>query len=170
MLKTLHLTRFGKFRERQFEFEAVTLFHGPNESGKSTLFDALKHILTPSRTRPFAIAPRKKLQKKLRKSSRRSESRPHPSNPKTLTYHAQDAPSHALRQIPRAPVPIRGGHAFSRTERDRQKHPLRCPQVRPRPLEKPTIRDRSVEKTAEKTAEKAVDDLSRALIRRILKL
>lgn len=41
MIKTLRLGRFGKFEGASFDFEGVTVFYGENESGKSTIFDAL---------------------------------------------------------------------------------------------------------------------------------
>ncbi|MDR3146274.1 MAG: AAA family ATPase [Treponema sp.] len=41
MIRTLRLDRFGKFRDRSFDFAPVTLFLGENEAGKTTLFDAL---------------------------------------------------------------------------------------------------------------------------------
>jgi DNA repair exonuclease SbcCD ATPase subunit len=41
MIETLKLIDFGKFKNRDFNFKAVTLFLGENEAGKSTIFDAL---------------------------------------------------------------------------------------------------------------------------------
>ncbi|QJR22039.1 hypothetical protein BREVNS_1289 [Brevinematales bacterium NS] len=41
MIKRMKLTSFGKFRHASFEFGKTTLFVGPNESGKTTLFDAI---------------------------------------------------------------------------------------------------------------------------------
>lgn len=41
MIKRMKLSFFGKFREASFEFGKTTLFVGPNESGKTTLFDAI---------------------------------------------------------------------------------------------------------------------------------
>ncbi len=41
MIGRLTLERFGKFAGVSFDFGPVTLFHGPNEAGKSTIFDAL---------------------------------------------------------------------------------------------------------------------------------
>ncbi|MDR1894938.1 MAG: AAA family ATPase [Spirochaetales bacterium] len=41
MIETLNLTDFGKFKKRRFDFKPVTLFLGENETGKSTLFDAI---------------------------------------------------------------------------------------------------------------------------------
>ncbi|MFN3660631.1 MAG: ATP-binding protein, partial [Brevinematales bacterium] len=37
----MNLASFGKFRHVSFEFGKTTLFVGPNESGKTTLFDAI---------------------------------------------------------------------------------------------------------------------------------
>ncbi|MCX7883083.1 MAG: AAA family ATPase [Brevinematales bacterium] len=41
MIRRLKLSSFGRFRNASFEFGKTTLFVGPNESGKTTLFDAL---------------------------------------------------------------------------------------------------------------------------------
>jgi DNA sulfur modification protein DndD len=41
MIKKLHLKHFGRFNDKTFNFAPVTLFVGRNESGKTTLFDAL---------------------------------------------------------------------------------------------------------------------------------
>ncbi len=41
MIKRLVLESFGKFRNRDFAFGPVTLFFGPNEAGKTTVFDAV---------------------------------------------------------------------------------------------------------------------------------
>ena len=41
MIKKLSLKNFGKFREASFDFKEITLFYGENESGKTTLFDAI---------------------------------------------------------------------------------------------------------------------------------
>jgi DNA repair exonuclease SbcCD ATPase subunit len=50
MLRRLILERFGRFRETAFEFAPVTIFLGPNESGKTTVFDAIRmHTFAPAR-------------------------------------------------------------------------------------------------------------------------
>ena len=41
MIEHLHLKRFGRFTDRAFPFAPSVVFHGPNESGKTTIFDAL---------------------------------------------------------------------------------------------------------------------------------
>jgi energy-coupling factor transporter ATP-binding protein EcfA2 len=41
MISELRIERFGRFAGQSFDFAATTVFVGPNESGKSTLFDAL---------------------------------------------------------------------------------------------------------------------------------
>ena len=41
MIKRLILETFGKFRDTDFDFSNATLFLGKNESGKTTIFDAL---------------------------------------------------------------------------------------------------------------------------------
>ena len=41
MIGSLELEAFGKFAKASFDLKPVTLFYGPNEAGKSTLFDAL---------------------------------------------------------------------------------------------------------------------------------
>jgi DNA repair exonuclease SbcCD ATPase subunit len=41
MIKELELKSFGKFRDAKFAFSPVTVFIGENESGKTTIFDAI---------------------------------------------------------------------------------------------------------------------------------
>ncbi|MGB3975395.1 MAG: AAA family ATPase [bacterium] len=41
MIVKLILEQFGKFRDKTFDFSPVTIFYGKNESGKTTIFDAL---------------------------------------------------------------------------------------------------------------------------------
>lgn len=41
MIERLILQRFGRFENRSFVFNRSVVFHGPNESGKTTVFDAL---------------------------------------------------------------------------------------------------------------------------------
>ena len=41
MIRRLVIDSFGKFRGRSFDFGPVTLFSGRNETGKTTLFDAI---------------------------------------------------------------------------------------------------------------------------------
>ncbi|MDD5210739.1 MAG: AAA family ATPase [Elusimicrobiales bacterium] len=41
MIKRLRLTDFGKFKERELKFGPCTVITGPNEAGKTTVFDAL---------------------------------------------------------------------------------------------------------------------------------
>lgn len=52
MILRLRIADFGKFKDQTFELGPVTVVHGPNEAGKTTLFDALHHALCkPSETR-----------------------------------------------------------------------------------------------------------------------
>ncbi|MEQ9364728.1 MAG: AAA family ATPase [Leptospirales bacterium] len=41
LVSGLALTDFGKFKNRRFEMGATTVFFGPNEAGKTTIFDGL---------------------------------------------------------------------------------------------------------------------------------
>ncbi|TFH40215.1 MAG: hypothetical protein E4G96_07910, partial [Chrysiogenales bacterium] len=41
MIRRLHLKKFGRFTGADFKFRPVTLFIGENESGKTTIFDAI---------------------------------------------------------------------------------------------------------------------------------
>jgi len=41
MIKCLRLENFGRFREQTFTFAPITVFSGNNETGKTTLFDAI---------------------------------------------------------------------------------------------------------------------------------
>jgi hypothetical protein len=41
MIEKLVLKRFGRFEDRTFPFRDSVVFYGPNESGKTTIFDAL---------------------------------------------------------------------------------------------------------------------------------
>jgi|GEM_PF-2996176 DNA sulfur modification protein DndD len=41
MIKKIILNSFGKFKNKAFEFAPVTVFYGKNESGKTTIFDAI---------------------------------------------------------------------------------------------------------------------------------
>ncbi len=41
MIERLSLKKFGRFANREFEFGSSVIFFGPNESGKTTIFDAL---------------------------------------------------------------------------------------------------------------------------------
>ncbi len=41
MIQRINLERFGLYRDRSFELAPVTIFVGPNESGKTTVFHAL---------------------------------------------------------------------------------------------------------------------------------
>ncbi len=45
MIEKLIMDRFGKFHNKKFNFKPVTIFVGKNESGKTTLFDALFQVL-----------------------------------------------------------------------------------------------------------------------------
>ena len=45
MITTLHIDRFGTFVNRDLQFDTITLFVGPNESGKTTIVDALCDVL-----------------------------------------------------------------------------------------------------------------------------
>jgi len=49
VIKKLILDRFGKFKGAEFDFGDVTLFHGPNEAGKTTVFDSLAFVLCGSK-------------------------------------------------------------------------------------------------------------------------
>ena len=46
MIKSLHLENFGRFHKKTFAFAPVTVFSGNNETGKTTLFDALLHAIS----------------------------------------------------------------------------------------------------------------------------
>lgn len=49
MIDKVQITRFGQFIDREFELGPVTVFVGPNEAGKTTVFDALiEAICVPS--------------------------------------------------------------------------------------------------------------------------
>lgn len=54
MITRLRLERFGAFAGRDLEFAAVTLFVGPNESGKTTIVDALCEVLCKPRSNRIA--------------------------------------------------------------------------------------------------------------------
>ena len=54
MITRLRLERFGAFEGRDLEFAAVTLFVGPNESGKTTIVDALCEVLCKPRSNRIA--------------------------------------------------------------------------------------------------------------------
>ena len=54
MITRLRLDRFGAFEGRVLEFAAVTLFVGPNESGKTTIVDALCEVLCKPRSNRIA--------------------------------------------------------------------------------------------------------------------
>lgn len=41
MIENIELTAYGKFRERRFSLGPLTVVYGPNEAGKTTVFDAL---------------------------------------------------------------------------------------------------------------------------------
>ena len=41
MIQALKIERFGKFHNKQFELSRLTIFSGPNEAGKTTIFDAI---------------------------------------------------------------------------------------------------------------------------------
>ena len=45
MIKKIFLKSFGRFQGQGFDCERTTVFHGPNESGKTTLFDAIFKVL-----------------------------------------------------------------------------------------------------------------------------
>ncbi|MCB1306799.1 MAG: AAA family ATPase [Leptospiraceae bacterium] len=45
MIEELLLQSFGRFRNQSFPFRRTTLFYGPNEAGKTTVFDALLYTL-----------------------------------------------------------------------------------------------------------------------------
>ncbi len=54
MITRLRLDRFGAFEGCELEFAAVTLFVGPNESGKTTIVDALCEVLCKPRSNRIA--------------------------------------------------------------------------------------------------------------------
>jgi len=54
VITSLRLERFGAFRDRELAFAAVTLFVGPNESGKTTIVDALCEVLCRPRSNRIA--------------------------------------------------------------------------------------------------------------------
>ena len=54
MITRLRLDRFGALEGRVLEFAAVTLFVGPNESGKTTIVDALCEVLCKPRSNRIA--------------------------------------------------------------------------------------------------------------------
>ncbi len=48
ILRTLHLRRFGRFIDSEWEFAAgLTVIRGPNEAGKSTMREAIARLLLP---------------------------------------------------------------------------------------------------------------------------
>jgi recombinational DNA repair ATPase RecF len=50
MLRAIHIRHFGMFTDRSFALAPVTVFAGSNQSGKSTLFDAIRiHSFKPER-------------------------------------------------------------------------------------------------------------------------
>ena len=50
MLRAIHLKRFGMFSEKTFALGPVTVFSGANQSGKSTVFDAIRiHAFQPGK-------------------------------------------------------------------------------------------------------------------------
>lgn len=46
MIEEIHLNSFGKFKNKIFSLSPVSFFFGKNESGKSTIFDAILYALT----------------------------------------------------------------------------------------------------------------------------
>ena len=54
MITVIRLERFGAFIDRELEFGTVTLFVGPNESGKTTIVDALCDVLCKPRSNRLA--------------------------------------------------------------------------------------------------------------------
>ena len=54
MITVMRLERFGAFIDRELEFGTVTLFVGPNESGKTTIVDALCDVLCKPRSNRLA--------------------------------------------------------------------------------------------------------------------
>ena len=49
----LVLDHIGKFKNCHFDLNDVTIFHGPNEAGKTTIIDALIHCLANSRKNQY---------------------------------------------------------------------------------------------------------------------
>lgn len=41
MIRELKIRSFGRFKNSSFSMDRITLFHGPNETGKTTIFDAI---------------------------------------------------------------------------------------------------------------------------------
>ncbi len=49
-IRSLHIGSFGKIREKDFQLDpGLTVFYGPNESGKSTTMEFIRSTLSPSR-------------------------------------------------------------------------------------------------------------------------
>ena len=57
ILKSIALTPFGGLTDALLDFKpGLNVIHGPNEAGKSTIFNALQRVLfTPARLTPFAF-------------------------------------------------------------------------------------------------------------------
>ena len=72
MIKKLNLKSFGKFKDKEFEFSDVTVFFGRNESGKTTIFDALfDNLCSFSGTNAYAKALKSRYGDKTGKSPER---------------------------------------------------------------------------------------------------
>ena len=57
MIQKLELKSFGKFRQKRFNLAGVTIFLGNNESGKTTIFDALfQELCQPRMTKKRGMA------------------------------------------------------------------------------------------------------------------
>ena len=57
MIEKIHIERFGQFLNSDFDLGSVTIFVGPNEAGKTTVFDALvEGICTPSEATSYGKA------------------------------------------------------------------------------------------------------------------
>ena len=49
-IRSLHIGSFGKIREKDFELApGLTVFYGPNESGKTTAMEFIRSTLSPKR-------------------------------------------------------------------------------------------------------------------------
>ncbi len=49
-MRSLHIGSFGKMRDKDFQLDpGLTVFYGPNESGKSTTMEFIRSTLSPSR-------------------------------------------------------------------------------------------------------------------------
>ena len=51
-VRGVNIRSFGALRERRYELsDGMTVFHGPNESGKTTTMEFIRSVLVPSNKR-----------------------------------------------------------------------------------------------------------------------